>query len=70
MLQNLSSAAVMIGALRVTLANSTDPGEMQRSMAFHLVLHRLTKYPFMGFPYTKVEHYHQYFQLIKQYFYN
>ena len=43
MLQNLSSAAVMIGALRVnsgflqtgTLANSEDPDEMLHNAAFH-----------------------------------
>ena len=33
------------------LANSTDPGEMQRTLTFHLVLHRLPKYLLMGFQY-------------------
>ena len=46
MLQNLSSAAVVVGALRInslrtrnpligTLANSEDTGEMQHNTAFH-----------------------------------
>ena len=36
----------------LTLANSTDPDEMQHYAAFHLGLHCLPKYPFRGFQYT------------------
>ena len=35
------------------LANSADPDEMQHYAAFHLGLHCLPKYPFMGFPVYK-----------------
>ena len=35
------------------LANSTDHDEMQHNAAFHLGLHCLPKYPFMGFPVYK-----------------
>ena len=31
------------------LANSADPDEMPHYAAFHLGLHRLSKYPFKGF---------------------
>ena len=34
-------------------ANSADPGEMKHYAAFHLGLHRLPKYPFRGFQYSK-----------------
>ena len=34
------------------LANSADPDEMQHYAAFHLGLHCLPKYVFMGFQHT------------------
>ena len=36
-----------------TLTNSADSEEMQHSVAFHLGLHCLPKYPFRKFQYTK-----------------
>ena len=36
-----------------TFTNSVDPDEMQHYAAFHLGLHCLQKYSFMGFPNTK-----------------
>ena len=36
-----------------TLTNSVDLDEMQHDVAFHLGLHSLSKYLFMGFQYTK-----------------
>ena len=35
------------------LTNSADTDEMLHSLASHLDLHCLLKYPFKGFPYTK-----------------
>ena len=35
--------------------NSVDSDEMPHYAAFHLGLHCLLKYPFRGFPYTKVK---------------
>ena len=35
------------------VANSADPDEMQHVAAFHLGLHCLPKYTFIGFQYTK-----------------
>ena len=37
----------------IILAKSADPDEMQYGAAFHLGLHCLPKYLFMGFQYTK-----------------
>ena len=37
-----------------TLTNRVDPDEMPHHAAFHLGFHRLYKYSFRGFPYTKV----------------
>ena len=37
------------------LANSEDPDEMPHYAAFHLALHCLQKYQFMGLHYTKGE---------------
>ena len=34
-------------------ANNADPDEMSQSVAFHLGLHYLQKYPFRGFLSTK-----------------
>ena len=36
-----------------TFTNSEGPDEMQHYAAFHLGLHYLQKYSFMGFPNTK-----------------
>ena len=38
--------------LFITFANSEDPDEMQYNAAFHLGLHCLQRYSFMGFPNT------------------
>ena len=38
-----------------TFTNSVDPDEMQHYAAFHLGLHCLPKYPFWGFPNTKIQ---------------
>ena len=56
MSQNLSSAAIVIGALRVNfiLANNADPDEILSSAAFHLDLHCLPKEPFRGFRIQRV----------------
>ena len=66
MSQNLSSAAVVIGALRVkknivffflkiflTFTNNVDTNEMQNYVAFHQGLHCLHKYSLKGFPNSK-----------------
>ena len=37
----------------LTFTNTVDPDEIMHNVAFHLGLHCLQKYPFIGFPYTK-----------------
>ena len=49
--QNIISIKNIVG--RFVLANSVDPDEMPHDAAFHLGLHRLSKYPFRGFRFTK-----------------